>query len=334
MTRDPVAESFAGSRVLITGGAGFIGSSLGRRLVRGGAEVTLVDSMIPEYGGNLANSRDYESKARFNVTDIRDTHSMPYLVEGVDFLFNLAGQTSHLDSMTDPFTDLEINVRAQAALLEAVRTHAPGARIVFASTRQIYGRPGRLPVDETHPIAPIDVNGINKVAAESYHLVYHAAHGMRTSVLRLTNTYGPGMRVKDARQTFVGIWIKNVLSGVPITVYGSGEQLRDLCFVDDAVEAFMLSALNEAAVGTALNIGGGPPISLLALANLLVEAAGSGTVEAIPFPAELEPIDIGDYYSDDGAARRLLGWEPRIALEAGIAATLDYYRARSAEYFT
>ena len=334
MTADPLADSFAGSRVLITGGAGFIGSSLGRRLVGGGAEVTLVDSMIREYGGNLANIRDYEARARLNVTDIRDSHSMPHLVQGVDFVFNLAGQTSHLDSMADPFTDLEINVRAQAALLEAIRANSPGARIVFASTRQIYGRPRYLPVDETHPIAPIDVNGINKAAAESYHLVYHAAHSMRTSVLRLTNTYGPGMRVKDARQTFVGIWIKNVLSDLPIQVYGTGEQLRDLCYVDDAVEAFLLSARNEAAIGTALNIGGGAPISLLALAHLLVDTAGSGAVDVIPFPDELRPIDIGDYYSDDAAARRLLGWQPQIPLEAGLAKTLDYYRTRSVEYFT
>jgi UDP-glucose 4-epimerase len=326
------ATAFAGARVLITGGAGFIGSNLGRRLVGYGADVTLVDSLIPQYGGNLANIADIERAVRFNVADVRDPHSMEYLVKGVEFLFNLAGQTSHLDSMRDPFADLEINVRAQAAILEACREHNPGVRIIFASTRQIYGRPEYLPVDERHPVAPVDVNGINKTAGEGYHLVYHSAYGMRTSVLRLTNVYGPGMRIKDARQTFLGIWIKNVLAGTPITVFGSGEQRRDLAFVDDVVDAFVRAAVTEEAIGSALNVGGSAPISLLELANVLVECNGSGSVETVPFPEDLRTIDIGDYYSDDTAARARLSWEPRVGVEDGLRRTLDYYREHGADY--
>ncbi|MGD0166141.1 MAG: NAD-dependent epimerase/dehydratase family protein [Gaiellaceae bacterium] len=331
--RQAIADVFSGAHVLITGGVGFIGSHIGRRLAAAGAAVTLVDSLIPECGGNLANIKDFEQGVRFNIADVRDSRSMEPFIERADFLFNLAGQTSHLDSMRDPFPDLEINARAQLSILEACRKHNHQVRIVFASTRQIYGRPRYLPVDENHPIVPIDVNGVNKAAGENYHLVYHTAHGLRTSVLRLTNTYGPAMRVKDARQTFVGIWVKNILTGVPITIFGDGAQVRDLAYVDDVVDAFLQSALTEQAIGTALNIGGSERISLRDLAELLVRCNGSGSVETVPFPDELKAIDIGDYYSDDSAARTLLEWAPRVTLEDGLRRTLDYYRAHGEEYF-
>jgi UDP-glucose 4-epimerase len=327
------SNPFSGARILITGGAGFIGSQLARRVVTDGAEVTLVDSLIPEYGGNLANIRDIEEKVRLNIADVRDPHSMEQLVKGADFLFNLAGQTSHLDSMRNPYPDLDINARAQLVILEACRRHNPEVRIVFASTRQVYGKPQYLPVDEKHPVVPVDVNGVNKVAGENYHLVYQAAHGLRTSVLRLTNTYGPGMRVKDARQTFLGIWIKNVLTGAPIKVYGDGAQVRDLSYVDDVVEAFMASAGSDEAIGTTLNVGGAERISLGDLAELLIRCHGSGSIEVVPFPEELKEIDIGDYYSDDTAARDLLGWAPEVGVEDGLRRTLDYYRANGEDYF-
>ena len=213
-------SAFAGKNVLITGGLGFIGSNLVRRLVELGANVTLVDSLVPEYGGNLFNIVAIADRVRVNIADVRDRYSMAYLVQGQQYLFNLAGQTSHLDSMHDPETDLEINCRAQLSILEACRKHNPAIKIVFASTRQIYGKPEYLPVDEKHLLRPVDVNGINKMAGEWYHILYNNVYGIRACALRLTNTYGPRMRVKDARQTFLGVWIRLVLEGKPFDVWG------------------------------------------------------------------------------------------------------------------
>ncbi|HEU5088780.1 MAG TPA: NAD-dependent epimerase/dehydratase family protein, partial [Roseiflexaceae bacterium] len=233
---------FDGAEVLITGGLGFIGSNLARRLLELGARVTLVDSLIPQYGGNLFNIHGIEEQVRVNIADVRDAYSMNYLVQGKDYLFNLAGQTSHLDSMRDPHTDLEINCRAQLSILESCRTHNTDIRVVYASTRQIYGKPDYLPVDERHLLHPVDVNGVNKMAGEWYHILYNNVYGIRAAALRLTNTYGPRMRVKDARQTFLGIWIKNLIDGQPIQVWGDGLQIRDFTYVDDCVEALLLTA--------------------------------------------------------------------------------------------
>lgn len=322
---------FQDKKILITGGLGFIGSSLARRLVAYGAHVTLVDSLIPEYGGNLYNIRDLGGRVRVNISDVRDAHSMKYLVQGQDFLFNLAGQTSHLDSMHDPFTDLEINSRAQLSILEAFRHHNPDVKIVFASTRQIYGKPDYLPVDEKHPLRPVDVNGVNKIAGEEYHILYNNVYGIRASALRLTNTYGPGMRIKDARQTFVGIWIRRLLENQPFEVWG-GEQLRDFNYVDDVVDAFLLAAAAEQANGKVFNLGAAEIVSLRQLAELLVELDGNGRFETHEFPAERKKIDIGDYYSDFSLINRHLAWQPRISLRDGLQRTLDYYRRHSPAY--
>ncbi len=321
----------AGKRVLITGGAGFIGSHLARRLVDEGAEVTLVDSLIPEYGGNLHNLHDITHRVRLNISDVRDPYSMKYLVQGADLVFNLAGQTSHMDSMQDPFTDLDINSRAQLSILEALRHHNPTARVVFASTRQLYGRPEYLPVDEKHPQHPVDVNGINKIAGESYHLLYHSVYGIPTCALRLTNTYGPGMRIKDARQTFVGIWVRRLLEGQPFDVWG-GEQLRDFNYVDDVVDAFLTAALDPTAWGRVFNLGSSEVVSLAQLARLLVDVNGSGEFQVREFPAERKKIDIGDYYSDFSLIRQSLSWEPRVDLREGLRRTLDYFRVHGGGY--
>lgn len=322
---------FAGKRVLITGGLGFIGSNLARALVALGAKVTIVDSLIPEYGGNRRNLAGIAGRVRVHVADVRDWPRLPRLVHGQHFLFNLAGQTSHMDSMSDPQTDLDINCRAQLAILEACRLHNPEIRIVFASTRQIYGRPDYLPVDEKHPLRPIDVNGVNKIAGESFHLLYSRVHGIRATALRLTNTLGPGMRIKDARQTFVGVWIRRLVEGEPFEVWG-GEQLRDFTYVDDAVEAFLLAASRPEAVGDVFNLGGPPPVTLQRLAELLIELNRGGCFVVRAFPADRRKIDIGDFYADDRRIARKLGWRPRTDLRATLAQTLGYYRRELRHY--
>ena len=326
-------ESFNNKRVLITGGLGFIGSNLAIRLVQLGAQVTLVDSLIPEYGGNLWNIEPVKEQVRINISDVRDEHAMKYLIQGQDFLFNLAGQTSHLDSMHNPYPDLEINARAQLSILEACRHHNPAIKLVFASTRQMYGAPRYLPVDEKHPLAPVDVNGINKMAGEWYHLVYNNVYGIRASVLRLTNTYGPRMRVKDARQTFLGIWIRNILTGQPVLVFGDGRQVRDFNYVDDVVEAMLLCAASDAANGEIFNLGADDPANLQDTAQLLVQAAGQGSFALVPFPPDRKAIDIGDYYADYGKIKATLGWQPAVALQEGLQRTLAYYRTDGAHYW-
>ena len=324
-------SGFQGRRVLITGGLGFIGSNLARRLVREGADVTLVDSLIPEYGGNFRNVAEIADQVRINISDVRDEHGLRYLLQGQDVLFNLAGQTGHLDSMTDPQTDLEINGRAQLSILETCRRYNPGIKVVFASTRQIYGRPAYLPVDENHPILPVDVNGINKAAGERYHILYNDVYGIRACALRLTNTYGPHMRVRDARQTFLGIWVRSVVEGNPFEVW-EGAQLRDFTYVDDAVDAFIRAALDEEADGRTFNLGGLEVISLHDLAELLIRVNGGGTFDVKSFPADRKRIDIGDYYSDDRMIRSTLGWQPQVALEEGLTRTIAYYREHLASY--
>jgi UDP-glucose 4-epimerase len=324
-------NEFEGARILITGGLGFIGSNLARRLVGLGADLTLVDSLIPDYGGNLFNIEGLEEQLHVNISDVRDTYSMRSLVQGKDYLFNLAGQTSHLDSMLNPVPDLEINCLAQLSILEACRTCNPGIKIVFASTRQIYGRPNCLPVTEAHALNPVDVNGINKMAAEKYHLLYSDVYGMHATALRLTNTIGPRMRIKDARQTFVGLWIRQLLENKPIEVWG-GKQLRDLTDVEDAVDAFLLAAANPATKGQVYNLGGSEVVELAGLAKLMVEVNGGGKYSVCEFPAERRAIDIGDYYADFSKIRSDLGWVPKRTLRETIESTLAYYRKSISNY--
>jgi UDP-glucose 4-epimerase len=326
--------SMGGASVLITGGLGFIGSNLARRLVGLGARVTLVDSLIPVYGGNRFNIQDISDRVTVNVSDVRDAGAMAGLVQGCDYLFNLAGQTSHLDSMTDPQTDLAINVTAQLSILEACRTHNPKVRIVFASTRQLYGKPEYLPVDEKHPVRPVDVNGINKLAGEWYHLLYNNVYGIGAVALRLTNTYGPGMRVKDARQTFLGVWLRNLVDGKPIQVFGDGKQLRDFNYVDDVVDALLVAATDSRALGKCYNLGSKEVISLEALAQQMVRLHGSGSHALVPFPPERKAIDIGDYYGDFTMIERELGWSPGVDLETGLSRSLQYYSKHAAHYWS
>jgi UDP-glucose 4-epimerase len=327
-----LSSFFRDKNVLITGGVGFIGSNLARYLVEMDANVLLVDSLIPKYGGNLFNISDIREQVRLNIADVRDEHGLRYLVQGQDVIFNLAGQVSHTDSMTDPYTDLEINARSQLSLLEACRHGNPYANIVFASTRQIYGRPQYLPVDESHPLQPVDINGVNKTAGEWYHIVYHNVYGMKTVSLRLTNTYGPRMRVKDARQTFLGWWLRQIVEGQTLQVFGDGQQIRDFNYVDDVVMALLLAAQHDTADGQIYNLGAPEAVNLVELAELLLSITGHGSYEIVPFPSNRKLIDIGDYHGSYCKIEQDLGWTPQTRLRDGLMQTLSYYQEFLAHY--
>ena len=326
------ASFYKDRRVLITGGLGFIGSNLAARLVALGADVLLVDSLIPDYGGNLFNIAPIRDAVRVNVSDVRDASSMQYLVRGQEVVFNLAGQVSHIDSMRDPYTDLEINCRSQLSILETCRRHNPAVKIVFASTRQIYGKPEVLPVTEEHLVRPIDVNGINKAAGESYHLVYNNVFGIRSCSLRLSNVYGPRQLMKHNRQGFIGWFIRLAVENRDIQIFGDGSQLRDVVYVDDVVEAFLLAGASDSCNGDVFNVGGDRTVSLRDLAELLVDVAGAGTVRYIPWPDDRRPIDIGNFHTDSSKFKRAVGWTGAIDLRDGLTRTVRYYRDHLTHY--
>jgi len=323
---------YGGQRVLITGGLGFIGSNLARRLVELGAEVLLVDSLIPQYGGNLHNIADIRDQVRVNIADIRDANGMDYLVRGHDYIFNLAGQVSHMDSMSDPFTDLDINCRSQLTLLEACRKRNPTAKIIYASTRQIYGKPDYLPVDEQHLLHPTDVNGINKMAGEWYHIVYNNVYGLKACSLRLTNVYGPRQYLKDARQGFIAWFVRLAVKGEPLKIFGDGQQIRDLTYVDDVVDAFLRAAASDAANGEVFNLGA-EPVTFMEIIRILQEIVPDLNYELVPFPPERKVIDIGDYYGDYTRIQEYLGWQPHTNLRDGLRRMIEWYQQHGEHYF-
>ena len=329
----PSFTPYARARVLVTGGLGFIGSHLAKKLVELGADVTIVDSLIPEYGGNPYNVREIADQVHINYSDIRDPWSIRYLVKGKDHIFNLAGQVSHIDSMQDPETDLDINCRAQLSLLQACRENNPDARVIFAASRQQYGRPQFVPVTEDHPLVPVDVNGINLVAGERYHLLYNDVYGIPAASLRLTNTYGPHLLLKHDRQGFITTFIRLALEGKPIRVFGDGSQLRDFTYVSDVVDAFLAVGLTESTFGRAFNVGGIEPVSLLDVASLCQELGGAGgEVETVPWPEARKRIDIGSIYVDHARLREAVGWDPQVDLRDGLAETFAFYREHGEHY--
>ena len=319
-------------RVMITGGLGFIGSNLARQLVDLGADVLIIDSLISDYGGNLFNIHGIEDRIRVNIADIRQESTMQYLVRDRDVIFNLAGQVSHIDSMRDPYTDLEINCRAQLSMLEACRRRNPHAKVVYAGTRQVYGKPDHLPVDERHLVRPTDINGINKVAGEYYHLVYNHVFGVRACSLRLTNVYGPRQLIKHNRQGFIAWFIRLAIEGGEIQVFGDGSQLRDFVFVDDAADAFLRAGASDACNGEVFNVGGMEPISHRHLVELLLEIAGTGSVRYVEWPPEKRRIDIGSFYSDSSRFTRTTGWEATVGLRDGLTRTVAFFRAHLSHY--
>lgn len=329
-----MVNEFQDKKVLVTGGVGFIGSNLVRSLVKLGAKVTVIDSMEPLFGGNLFNLIDIQSKVDLHIDDIRNREKMRELLKGQDILFHLAAQTSHVGSMQDPIIDLEINVMAQLDILEICREINREIKIVFTSTRQIYGKPDVLPVSEQHPLRPPDVNGINKLAAEQYLQLYHQQYGIRSCILRLTNTYGPCMRVKDARQTFLGIWIRRLLENGIIQVFGDGKQLRDFNYIDDCISALLLAAAKTESEGKIFNLGSEEVVSLEQMARILTSLGYGGAFEVVPFPEGRESIDIGSYYSNFSFIHESLDWKPEITLRNGLRKTIEYFDVNRAHYWT
>jgi UDP-glucose 4-epimerase len=323
---DRYREFYTGRRVMITGGLGFIGSNLARLLVTLDARVLIVDSLIPDYGGNRHNVAGIEDRLQINIADVRQRSTMNYLVQGQDVIFNLAGQVSHVDSMQDPYTDLEINCRSQLSLLEACRRNNPAVKVVFAGTRQVYGRPDVLPVTEDHLVRPVDVNGINKAAGENYHLLYNNVFHVRACSLRLTNVYGPRQLIKHSRQGFIGWFIRQVIEDAEIQIYGDGSQVRDFVYVDDAADAFLRAGASDAANGQVFNVGGFEPTTHRDLVQLLVAAAGSGRYRFVDWPPEQQAIDIGSFYADSSRIGRVLGWRASTSLTDGLTRTIAFYR--------
>ena len=318
--------------MLITGGMGFIGSNLAHALVNLGVEVTIVDALVPEQGGNPFNLDGIADRVKVIRGDIGNDYVANHIVGGVDIIFNLAGQGSHLDSLLYPRHDLELNCAAQLTLLEACRNYNPHVKIVFTSTRQVYGRPERLPVSELHQVAPLDINGVHKLAAEHYHLLYSRLYGTRAVCLRLTNTYGPRQLLAHQRQGFIGWFVRQALTGDVIELYGEGRQRRDVNYVDDVVQALLLAGGNEKADGEIFNVGGGEPVSLADIADELIRLTGRGSVRLVPFPREQQLIEIGNCYLNSQKIETLLGWQPRTSWRDGLARTVEFYREHLSKY--
>jgi len=325
-------DIFNNSKVLITGGTGFIGSNLAIKLVDLGARVEIFDSLISEQGGNLHNLDGINEKIKFTKADIRDEKKITQSVEDKDFLFNLAAYTSHEGSMKDPFTDFDINCRGNLILLEACRKNNSDVRIIYTGTRGQYGKILYTPVDEKHPINPTDANGISKMAGEMYHFLFGKVYGMKVTSLRLTNTYGPRHLMKHGKLGFVNWFIRLAMDNEKIKVF-DGLQIRDLNFVNDAVNALLMVAVNKKTEGDVFNLGSGKPISIVDLTKLIIRITGSGSYEQIQYPKERKKIEIGDYIADISKIKNSVGWRPEISLKEGLKKTIEFYRLNKKNYW-
>ncbi len=333
MTEKELFRVYQNRRVLITGGLGFIGSNLAQVLVRqAGARVCLIDNEAPHCGSNIRNLDGIEKDAEVLLGDIGDADLVRPVVRNVEIIFNLAGSISHIDSMTHPHQDLHANAGAHLSLLDTCRRENPGVRILYAGTRQVYGRPCSLPVDESHPACPVDFNGVHKLLGEGYHFLYASLCGLRPTCLRLTNTYGPRQLLHHPRQGFVGWFIRQALLGEELQLFGGGHQLRDFNFVDDVVAAMLLAAVSENAIGKIYNLGSGAAVSIRNFVETLLTVCPGLTFRDIDFPSERRSIDIGSYYADCSRIRADLGWEAATPLEEGLRKTLHFYRDNRSAY--
>lgn len=322
---------YGGRTILVTGGLGFLGSNLVHALVRWGARVRVLDALLEPYGGNMHNLDGVADRVSVTVADIRDTAAVAHVTRDVDVVFHIAAQTSHVDSMTDPFLDLDMNGRGNLMLLQALQ--GASCRLVYAGTRAQYGRVTRIPVDEEHRLDPIDIYGVHKAAAEQQCFIMGRLHGFPVVSLRINNTYGPRHQMKHARYGILNWFVRVAMDGGVIPVYAPGDQLRDYNHVDDVTEAFLLAGHRPEAEGRVFNLGSGGGVRFVDMVDAVVSAAGAGAREMVPWPEERRRIEVGDYLADIGLARRLLGWEPRIPLDEGLRRTVDYYRDRREHYW-
>lgn len=325
--------TYSGRSVLITGGLGFVGSNLAIRLAEEGANVTLVDSMLPLYGGNLFNVEPVRDRVTINFSDIRDRNSMNYLVRGQDFVFHLAGQVSHVDSITDPFNDVEINVNGTLTVLEACRRFNPQARVIFTGTRGQYGPSVKLPVDESAPMNPMGMYAITNLTAEKIVLMYHDVHRVPGACLRITNTYGPRHQMRHNRYGVLNWFVRLAMDDETIPAMGDGRILRDFVYIDDLVDALLQTGASDAAYGQVFNVGSGGPISFIDLIRRIIDVTGSGKFEFAPFTSERKALEPGDYWADITKIRTVIGWNPRTSLEEGLRRTVDYYRKHRDHYW-
>lgn len=327
------ANGFKGKKVLITGGLGFIGSSLAIRLVGLGAEVTVLDSMIPDYGGNLFNIEPVKNDVTINFSNITDSTSMDYLVREKDYIFHCAGQVCHIMSLTNPFPDIEYNIKGVAVLMQACKNHNPNVKIVKTGTRGQYGPSVKLPVNEEAPTNPRGIYEISNLAAEKIMKIYNDVHGIPTVLLRLTNIYGPRSQMKHSRFGVVNWFVRQALDDETVKVFGDGKILRDFLYIDDCVDALLATALSENAEGEILNVGVDKAVCFLDLVKTIIDVVGSGRWEYSEFSAERKAQEPGDFYSDITKIKNLVGWKPSISLEEGLARTADYYRLNRQWYW-
>lgn len=321
-------EPYRGKRVLITGGLGFIGSNTAQKLVHYGARITIVDSLHPLYGGNLTNVAEIRDEVTLHVGDYRDQSLMKPLVRDTDIIFNLAGQVSYIDSSRIPFEDLDLNCRGTLQLLELCRELNPEVRVVFASSRLVLGKILSQPVREDHPTEPLSLYGVHKLAAEKYHRVYAAGYGIRTVVLRITNPYGERQQLKHGKYSLPGWFMRLVLEGKPITIFGDGSQLRDYLYATDLADAFLAVGLSDAPPGELFNCGVGRSVAFREMAETVVRVVGKGTIEYVPWPGDYERVETGDVNFDVGKLRGMTGWNPSVSLAEGIERMYRYFATR------
>lgn len=326
-------DAFAGKACLVTGGMGFIGSNLAIRLSELGAKVSIIDSMIPDYGGNEFNVAPIADRARINFCDIRDVSAMNYLVRGQDYVFHLAGQVCHLMSLSNPFPDIEMNITGTTVVMEAIRKFNPNAIVVYTGTRGQYGASVSLPVNEEAPTNPKGLYEISNLTAEKIIKVYNDVHGIRSVLLRLTNIYGPRSQMQHSRFGVCNWFVRLAMDNDPIQVFGDGSILRDFCYVDDCVDAILKSAITPGAYGEIFNVGSPIPVSFLELVKTIIKVAQQGSWQFAEFSAERKAQEPGDFYSDVSKIERIVGWRPTTSLEDGLAKTIQYYQQYRDHYW-